>query len=151
MATQSVSTDLLRKSAHLSELTLDALAKLAAIADDQIVTRGSTVFPDMDPAESLYLLVKGEISICCELGSGEMRVMDSVGEGELFAWSALVEPYRYTSTAIAATDCELVAFNAAKLRKLCEDDVDLGFQVLSKIVELLTNRLESVRVQLAGS
>ena len=77
--------------------------------------------------------------------------MAGIGEGELFAWSSLVEPYRYTSNAMAATDCELIAFDANKLRVMCEEDVELGHQVLSKIVELLSNRLESVRVQLAAS
>ena len=148
---QVVTNETLKRCAHLSNLTPEALTKLAAIADMQIVTRGETVFPDMDPAESLYLLVKGEVNICCELGNGEMRVVDIVGEGELFAWSALVEPYRYTSNAIAARDCELIAFNSAELRKLCLEDVELGFQVLNKVVQLLSRRLESVRVQLAGS
>jgi CRP-like cAMP-binding protein len=151
MVTSTVPVELLKRCVHLQDLTRDALAKLAAIAEDTIVNSGTKVIEDMDPADNLYLLVKGEVNICCELGSGEIRVMDTVGEGELFAWSALVEPFRYTSTAIAATDCELIAFDARRLRAMCEQDLDLGYQVLTRIVTLLTNRLESVRVQLAAS
>lgn len=151
MTSQAVSTDLLARCAHLNDLSRETLAKLATIAEVQQAESGSTVFPDMDPASLLYLLVKGEIQLCCELGNGEMKIMDTVGEGELFAWSSLVEPYRYTSTALAATECELIAFDAVKLRAMCEEDAPLGFEVLNKIVQLLSNRLESVRVQLAAS
>ena len=151
MVTEAVSADTLQQCAHLRDLTQDALVKLAAIAVDWNIAKDSVLFPDMDPAGKLFLLRKGEISLCCELGTAELRVIDTVTEGELFAWSALVEPYRYTSTAIAASDCELIAFDAARLREMCEKDVDLGYQVLNKIVTLLSNRLESVRVRLAAS
>lgn len=151
MVTETVSIDLLGRCAHLSDLTRDALVKLVSIAEEQVVSRGTTLFCDMDPANRFYLLLQGEIDLCCELGSGEMRVMDKVNEGELFAWSALVEPYRYTATAIAASDCDLIAFDAARLRTMCRDDVDLGCQVLKKVVQVLSSRLESVRVQLAAS
>jgi len=151
MASNVVTREMLRKTTHLSDLTLDALSKLASIAEERIVPRGTHVFSDMDPAERLFLVVRGEVNLCCEMGSGELRVMDSVADGELFAWSALVEPYRYTSTAVAASDTVLVAFDATKLREMCEVDVDLGSQLLNKVVQLLSNRLESVRVQLAGA
>ncbi len=151
MTTESVSSEVLACCAHLSDLSPDVLSKLAAIAECQAVSEGETLFSDMDPADKLFLLVKGEVSICCEMGSGEMRATDSVNEGELFAWSALVEPYRFTSNAIARRDCELIAFDATKLRELCQEDIDLGYVVLHKVIYLLMNRLESARVQLAGS
>ena len=151
MISETVTPQLLHKCAHLSDLTMDALAKLATIADDVVVASGARVFSDMDPADTFYLLIKGEVNLCCEMGSGELRVMDTVNEGELFAWSALVEPHRYTSTAVAASDCELITFDAHQLRELCQEDIDLGYQVFHKVVELLTNRLESARIELAAS
>ncbi len=151
MTTESVSSDVLAGCAHLSELSSDVLSKLAAIAEPFAIANGETLFSDMDPADRFFLLVRGEISICCEMGSGEMRPMDSVKAGELFAWSALVEPYRCTSNAIAKTDCELVVFDAAKLREMCHEDMDLGYLVLHKVIHLLAHRLKSVRGQLAAS
>jgi len=150
MATVTVSAELLRRSAHLHDLTHDALVKLARMAEERVVARGMRLFDDMDPADSLYLLVQGEVALHCELGNGETRLLDTVHAGELFAWSALVEPYRYTSNATTASDCELISFDARKLRQACAEDVDLGYQVLHKIVQILSSRLESARVQLAA-
>ena len=145
-----VTNDMLRQNPNLAHLNDEALTKLSSIAEQQSAAANQTIFVDRDPADKLFLIVHGEVNVCCEMGSGELRVMDTVAEGELFAWSALVEPYRYTSTAVAARDTELIGLDAAKLRKFCEEDCELSFHLLTKIVELLSNRLESVRVQLAA-
>ncbi len=146
-----VEPELLRRCLHLSDLSDSILARLADIAESQSVSPDTKLFSDMDPADQLYLIVRGEVRLCCEMGSGEVRVMDTVNDGELFAWSALVEPFRYTSTAITNGPTELVTFDAPLLRRMCEADQELGYQVLTKIVKLLSRRLASVRVQLAGS
>ncbi len=146
-----VAPELLRRCQHLADLSDAILTKMAAIAEERVVSAQETIFADMDPADKLYLLVRGDICLCCEMGSGEQRVMDTVGDGELFAWSSLVEPHRYTSTAVASRQSEVIAFDAIQLRTMCDEDQELGYQVLSKIVELLSGRLERVRMQLAES
>ncbi len=146
-----VHPDLLRRCAHLSDLSDSILSRLAEIAQQQQFSTDTRLFSDMDPADRLYLVVTGEVRLCCEMGSGELRVTDTVNEGELIAWSSLVEPYRYTSTALTNGPTQLVAFDAPQLRRMCEVDQEVGYQVLSKVVKLLSLRLQSMRVQLAGS
>jgi CRP/FNR family cyclic AMP-dependent transcriptional regulator len=146
-----VDPDLLRRCLHLSDLSDGILSRISAIASESQVGPDTRLFSDMDPADKLYLVVKGEVRLCCEMGSGELRPMDTVNDGELFAWSSLVEPFRYTSTAITSGPTQLITFDAPQLRRLCEADQELGYQILSKVVKLLSHRLESVRVQLAGS
>ncbi len=143
-----VPTKLLRSCSHLSDLPNGALDKLASIGEQHSAAEDDVLFTDMDPAESLMLVVQGAVRLCCELGTGEMRTMDTASAGELFAWSALVEPYRYTSTAIAAGPTQYITFNAATLRNMMSDDPELGQQVLTKIVFLLTSRLETARGRL---
>ena len=146
-----VHPDLLRRCVHLSDLSDSILSRLAEIAEQQQFSADTRLFSDMDPADRLYLVVTGEVRLCCEMGSGELRVTDTVNDGELFAWSSLVEPFRYTSTAMTNGPTQLVAFDAPQLRRLCEVDQEVGYQVLSKVVKLLSLRLQSMRVQLAGS
>lgn len=150
MATGTLSTDLLRQCTQLSDLSHETLVKLATIAEVQNFRHGDTVFSDMDPADRLYYLVNGEIHLCCELGSGEMRVVETVHERELFGWASLVEPYRCMSTALVVADSEMVAFDSTRLRVMCDEDIDLGNEVLESIVHVLANRLKSARIQLAA-
>ncbi len=145
-----VTPELLRGFSQLAELPDDILNKLASIATEKTASVNDTLFGDMDPATAMYLVVKGEVRLCCEIGTGELRTMETVTDGELFAWSSLVEPYRYTSTAVASAQTDLVLFDAATLRTMCADDQDLGYEVLTRIVQLLAGRLGSVRGRLAN-
>ena len=127
------------------------MQKLASIADEQTVAAGQTIFAESDPAEYLYLIVGGEVNLTCELGSGELRVVDTLVNGELVGWAAFVEPYRCRTLATAVKDTHLVRLHAAKLRDFCNADHALGHQLLTQVAQMLSSRLNSARVQLAAA
>ena len=145
-----VTPELLRQYAHFARLAPEALQKLASIADEQTVAAGQTIFAESDPAEYLYLIVRGEVNLKYELGSGELRVVDTLADGELVGWAALVEPYRCRTLATAVKDTHLVQFRATELRSFCNADHALGHQLLTQVALMLSSRLNSARVQLAA-
>ena len=145
-----VTPELLRQYAHFAHLSPEALGKLASIADEQAVAAGQTIFAESDPAEYLYLIVRGEVSLACELGSGELRVVDTLVDGELVGWAAFVEPYRCHTLATAVKDTHLIRFHAARLRGFFDADHALGHQLLTQVAQMLASRLNSARVQLAA-
>ncbi len=145
-----VTPELLRKYTHFARLSPEALQKLASIADEQTVAADQTIFAESDPAEYLYLIVRGEVNLACELGSGELRVVDTLVDGELIGWAAFVEPYRCRTLATTVKDTHFVRLQAAKLRGFCEADHGLGQQLLKQIAQMLSSRLNSARVQLAA-
>ncbi len=145
-----VTPDLLRRYVYFSDLSDEGLQKLAAIAEEEEVAAGETLFSEFDPADRFYLIIDGEVNLQYEMGSGEMRVVDTLVEGELLVWSALVEPYRCTATGAATKDTKLIRFDAAQLRATCEEDYELGYRLLEHIAQLLAGRLEGARVQLAA-
>ncbi len=104
---------------------------------------------DGDPATAMNIITKGEVDIQYVLGSGEHRTVDTLVDGDLLGWSALVEPHKYTANAIARKETHLVAINGEKLRALCAADPQLGYRLLTQIAKLLAHRLEGARVQLA--
>lgn len=145
-----VTSEFLRRYAHFSQLSPESLEKLAGMADEQTVAAGLAIFAESDPAEYLYLIVRGEVNLACELGSGEFRVVDTLVDGELVGWAALVEPYRCHTFSTAVKETQFVRFNAAKLRQLCEVDHVFGQRLLNQVARLLSSRLKSARVQLAA-
>lgn len=145
-----VTPELLRQYAHFSNLAPESLEKLASIADEQTVAAGETIFAESDPAEYLYLIVRGEVNLACELGSGELRVVDTLADGELIGWAAFVEPYRCRTLAKAVKDTHLLRIQAAGLRNFCNADYALGKQLLTQVAQMLSSRLNSARVQLAA-
>ena len=144
-----VSPELLRRYPYFSSLDDDSLKQVAMIAQEKTVPAGTTMFYENDPAEELYVIVEGEVSVDYVLGSGERRTVDTLGPGDLLVWSALVEPHRTTGIGIATRETQLVAIDACKLRALCEHVPELGVRLMTQVAKLLANRLEGARVQLA--
>jgi CRP-like cAMP-binding protein len=144
-----VTADLLCHYAHFADLSDEARQKLASIAQERVVTAGTKVCDDNDPADELFLVLHGEVELEYEMGSGETRAVDTVVDGELLVWSSLVEPYRCTAIGVAKKETHLIAFDAAKLRAFCEEDHAFGHQLLNHVAKMLADRLGNARAQLA--
>ncbi|NLF08468.1 MAG: cyclic nucleotide-binding domain-containing protein, partial [Pirellulaceae bacterium] len=79
----------------------------------------------------------------------ELRTVDTLVDGDLLMWSALVEPYKATAQATTTKETHLAKIKADKLRALCEEDPMLGYRLMTQVAKMLANRLEGARVQLA--
>lgn len=144
-----ISPELLRRYPYFADVSEDALKEVAMISEEISGAAGATLFQQGDPADWLYVLTEGEIDLQYELGSGELRTVDTLVAGDLAVWSAVVEPYRCTASGTMRQDCKLLAIQGAKLRELMETNHDLGYRLLLSVTKLLATRLEGARVQLA--
>jgi CRP-like cAMP-binding protein len=72
-------------------------------------------------------------------------------QGETFGWSALIEPRRYTASAVCLGEVKVLAIDGAKLSKLLEEDLQLGFTVMKKVAEIISSRLRNTRSQLRST
>ena len=116
---------------------------------EESVAAGRQVFGEGDPADTLSLIVDGEVDIRYLLGSGESRVVDTLIAGDILGWSALVEPHKMTGIATTRKPTRLIRIQARPLRELCERDPLLGYRLAIQVVRLLADRLEATRAQLA--
>lgn len=144
-----ISPEQLRRYPYFANTSEEALKQVAMISDEAMAETGQTIFHEDDPADTLYILVEGEVDLKYTLGDGQQRVVDTIVAGELLIWSALVEPYRCITTGTARTPCKLISINGQKLRTLCEQNHDLGYRMLISVTQCLATRLEGARVQLA--
>lgn len=150
-----ISPELLRRYPVFGSLDDEQLKKVSMITKDDTVEIGTTIFNEGDPANALFILVEGAVDLFYrseeEYHPKNIREF-SVGEinpGEVFAISALIEPFKLGATARAAQNCRLLKINAVELRKICKGDQDMAYQCLKKIVKALLERLMYARVQLA--
>jgi CRP-like cAMP-binding protein len=146
-----ISPEVLRRYPYFSGVNEESLKRVAMICSEKSVRGGATLFREGDPADFLAILVKGEINIQCELGTGELRTVDTLVDGDLLCWSALIEPYKLTAIGSAVKDCDLVTIDAVRLRQLCDSDAQLGYMLIKQVAKSLAHRLEGARVQLAAA
>ena len=144
-----ISPEVLRRYRYFAGVDEESLKAVAMIAEEKSVPAGTQMFSEGVPADTMNIIVRGEVSIQYVLGSGERRTVDTLIEGDILGWSALVEPYKYTAVGTAAKDTLLVTIEAKGLRELCNKSPLLGYKLTTQISKLLAHRLESARVQLA--
>lgn len=144
-----ISPEVLRRYTYFSGISEDGLKQIAMIADEKTVSANTRIFNEGDVASHMLIIVKGEINIEFLLGDGEIRVADTMVDGDLLGWSALVEPYRMTANGTAVKNTDLIRIDAAKLRQLCENDLAMGYRLAMQVAKLLAHRLEGASVQLA--
>ncbi|MBI2858690.1 MAG: cyclic nucleotide-binding domain-containing protein [Chloroflexi bacterium] len=126
------------------------LAKISDISSVEEQPAGAAVFREGTDADTLYVLQDGKVALQMQLPDTQARAprrvsVDIVTRNEMFGWSALVEPHRYTLMAICLEPTRVLAINAVRLRSLMEEDRRVGYELLHQLVRLVASRLEETR------
>lgn len=145
-----VSIEVLRSFPYFAGVCAESLKAVAAITEERPLALGEPLFKEGDPARALYILRAGQVDIVYQHHRDQGCVVDTVVAGDLIGWSALVEPYRCTATAVPREPGQVVRIDAVGIRGLCERDHTLGFQLLKELAGTLSRRLQGALVQLAA-
>jgi CRP/FNR family cyclic AMP-dependent transcriptional regulator len=130
----------------LSEKHLEALADCAMRVH---FDTGEVIFREGDPANRFYLLIRGKIAVEAERPEHRATVQ-LIGAGDVLGWSWLFPPYYAHFDARAVEPTEAMFFYGTRLRDMCDDDHDLGYNILNRIAMVVVDRLTSAQKQLAA-
>ncbi|MGC8879851.1 MAG: cyclic nucleotide-binding domain-containing protein [Anaerolineae bacterium] len=135
--------------AGLNKATLEQLASLAGCVH---FPEGALIFRQGDPATSLYLLLDGWVDLTINEDAQGVRreLLMTLTQGEVFGWSAVVEPYVYTASAQCATPVTVLAFSSRDLLALFASDAQLCYTLMNRICRVIAGRLETTRAQLVS-
>jgi CRP/FNR family cyclic AMP-dependent transcriptional regulator len=123
--------------------------KLVSIAKIFTFEPGQVIFREGDKEDYLYVVIEGRIAIDIHVpGRGRMRIL-TADAMEVVGWSSVTPVVRQrTAGARAVLPSRLVAFDAIELRKLCDEDHDLGYFVMRRLANVVASRLMTTRLQL---
>ncbi|MEW6127236.1 MAG: cyclic nucleotide-binding domain-containing protein [Acidobacteriota bacterium] len=99
-------------------------------------------------ADHFYLIRHGQVSLQVASPSRGAMVVQTIGEGEILGWSWLVPPYRWTLDVQAITLTRAIALDGKCIRAKCEENHDLGYELLKRFTQIMVQRLEATRIQL---
>lgn len=152
-----ISTEVLRRYPFFSFMSPDQLREVAMITDEVSFIKGEVLFNINEKANSCYLLMQGGIDlhyVVIDEHDPELRkeyVVGTINPGEILGISAVVEPYRYTATAIVVNSSRLLVMDAVALRDLCRQDAQLNCGLQTMVAKATMERLHATRVQLAAA
>ncbi len=109
---------------------------------------GEYLFREGEPADQLYLVRHGRVSLEMTAPSRGAVTFQTVGEGEIVGVSWLIPPYRWTYDAKAMELIRAVSIDATCIRRKCEDDHDLGYELMKRFVPVLVERLHGTQMQI---
>jgi CRP-like cAMP-binding protein len=106
------------------------------------------VFHEGDEANQFYLIREGRIALQLFAPDRGHMTLETLGEGDVLGWSWLIPPYYYVFDAKVLELTRAIALDGKCLRRKCEDDHHLGFELLKRFSSILENRLATTRLQL---
>jgi CRP-like cAMP-binding protein len=66
----------------------------------------------------------------------------------VLGWSWLFPPYRWHFDARALELTRAIALDGKCLREKCEEDHDLGYELVKRVAQIIMERLQATRLQL---
>ncbi len=124
------------------------LELLVGCASNVRFEAGQYLFRQGEAANHFYLIRHGKVAIEIHAQERGAIILQTIGEGEVVGWSWLVSPHRWMFDARAVELTRAVALGGECLRRKCDEDHDLGYALLKRFAGVITERLESVRLQL---
>lgn len=149
----SVDTGLLQQTELFRTLEEDDLAQVAAVSAERQVRREETLFREGEVATGLYLITKGAVALRKLFQARPDQppretVVTVCQPGEFAGWSALVEPYEYSVTAVVREPGTLIVVDTQSLRKLLDARPGIGYKVMAVLATVITRRLQQTEEKL---
>jgi CRP/FNR family transcriptional regulator, cyclic AMP receptor protein len=131
----------------LADLSPEQLSKLLANAEERSFEQGEIIFGEGAKSEWLFLISSGKIALEV-VAAAQKIVVQTLGPGDAMGWSALTDSATTHFQARALSRVQTIAFEGAKLFITFEYDNALGYQMMKRLLALVTERLDHSRMQL---
>ena len=126
----------------------DHLELIAGCASNVRFAPGEFAARQGEAADRFFIVRKGRLALQVHgPGRGELTLL-TVGDNEVLGWSWLVPPYKWHFDARALTDTRVLALDGRCLRGKFESDYQLGYEMMTRFAQLMTQRLEAASLQL---
>ena len=74
-------------------------------------------------------------------------IIQTIRDGDVLGWSWLFPPYRWNFDIRAVELIRAIALDAKCLRTKCDEDHDLGYEMMKRFSVILVERLRATRLQ----
>ena len=112
---------------------------------------GELIFSEGGPANRFYSIRSGRIALESQTNSEQEPVpIEMLGAGSVLGWSWLFPPYYWHFNARAVSPVKAIFFYGTRLRERCENDHELGYELMKRTTAIVIERLQATRRLLAA-
>lgn len=140
--------DLLEEHPFFNGLTHAQLELLAGCGKNVSFKEGQLIAKQGEAADHFFVVRTGRVALDIDgVARGNIRVQ-TVEDGEIIGWSWLIPPHKWAYTIKAIDATHMIALDGRCLRGKCDNDHELGYELLKRFSTVLAKRLGTTRLQL---
>ena len=147
-----INPELLAAQPFFKGLSAPQLELLAVNAMSVEFKTDEPIFEEGSPANRFYVLLSGEVALesPCPKYDDErsMVLIETIGAGGVLGWSWLFPPYYLRFNARALSPVKTLFFYGTRLREQCENDHELGYQLMKRVAEVVVRNLRATQQRL---
>ena len=121
-------------------LSVSELAAVASVTEEIVCPPGEIVIKEGDPGETMYLLIKGEVSVIKDQGEGHEIELDRIGAGDYFGEMALFEDVLRSATIRTEQESRLLVLHKQEFKEIVREYP----QIALNICKVLSGRIRKL-------
>jgi CRP-like cAMP-binding protein len=138
----------LAQHAFFRGMPVGELEKLSACTQWVRITAGQYLGREHEPANAFYVILSGRVAIETQNRDRRGIRLQTLGTDDIVGWSWLLPPHQWQFDAYVIDSVQALALDAVRLRQLCNEDAELGYQVVRRLLAVIAGRLAATRQQL---
>ncbi len=139
---------ILKEHPFLKGLQPEYINLITGCASNVVFQEGEYLFREGGEANSFYFIRHGRVAIQTYIPGKGSLMIQSRTEGDVTGWSWLIPPYRWHFDARAMELTRAIALDGKCLRGKCEENHDLGYEIMKRFANVMADRVDATRLQL---
>jgi len=128
----------------------EACSRLSKCAQKNVYDAGEYIIREGEVADRFFLVRHGRVAIELHSPGKAPMVIATIDGGEMFGWSWVSPPYKWSFSARAVQLTRLLSLDAKCIVALMEDDKTLGYDFYKRLMPVISERLSATRIQLTN-
>ncbi|MDQ3716818.1 MAG: Crp/Fnr family transcriptional regulator [Actinomycetota bacterium] len=136
--------DVLARSGVFQGVSAETAEPVAEALERLDLPRGTTVFTEGEPGDSLFIILDGKVKIVRRAPDGRENVLSVMGPSDQFGELSIFDPGPRTATATALTDVSLAKMSQQALLPWIDAHPEIGVQLLRVLARRLRRTNDTV-------
>ncbi len=139
---------LLKEHPFLDGMNDRMIRMIVDCASNEVFKAGQFILREGEDADKFYFIRDGTVAVETFIPHKGPLLIRTRTAGEVFGWSWMVPPYKWHFDARAMETTRALAIDGKCLRRKCDDDFELGYELMKRFALMIAERLEATRLQL---
>jgi carbon-monoxide dehydrogenase iron sulfur subunit len=137
-------TRLLRNAPLFRVLDDDSLTAIEELLAEKTCPEGTVIFAEGDPADALYVIVRGGVQVSKRMQSGREVPLTHLGPGDVFGEMGVIEDQPRMATVTTTEPSKLLALSREGFRSLLLEHPRISFRMLQVLSRRVRERSRDI-------